>query len=171
MKSPEVFNDGRKGKVLVFVLRDGNSGFKEVLMGYHVKQEHMNFPGGGIEAGETAREAAIREVKEETSLKVINIREVGNMIFEFPQGLGVDLKIFIADEWSGDLREEGDGNGLENLNWYSLDDLPRDQMWPTDLDWIDYAWRDEYFKGHLVFDENGEGHDLAITLNNEIKGV
>ncbi|MBR7148319.1 MAG: NUDIX hydrolase, partial [Firmicutes bacterium] len=45
---------------------------KEILM---VKQEHPErtvwmVPGGGIEEGETAAEAVIREMKEETGLDV-----------------------------------------------------------------------------------------------------
>lgn len=38
---------------------------------------HYNLPGGGVEPGETVREALIREVREETCLEV----EVGRMLF------------------------------------------------------------------------------------------
>jgi 8-oxo-dGTP diphosphatase len=37
-------------------------------------REYWTYPGGGIEEGETAEEAVIREVKEETSLEASNPR-------------------------------------------------------------------------------------------------
>jgi 8-oxo-dGTP diphosphatase len=48
----------RDGKVLLVVFSGGT------------EREHYNFPGGGVELGETLEEAVIREVKEETSLDV-----------------------------------------------------------------------------------------------------
>jgi hypothetical protein len=48
----------RDGKALLVVFSGGT------------EREHYNFPGGGVELGETLEEAVIREVKEETSLDI-----------------------------------------------------------------------------------------------------
>ena len=41
-----------------------------ILLNKFGEGEYYNFPGGGVEPGETAKEAAVREVFEETGLKV-----------------------------------------------------------------------------------------------------
>ncbi len=57
----------RDGKVLTVTDRDG-------VM--HI------LPGGRREPGETLRETALREVREETGLEVVGLRQVGVMLFE-----------------------------------------------------------------------------------------
>jgi 8-oxo-dGTP diphosphatase len=55
----------RKKILLIFRQRDGI--------------EYYVVPGGGVEINETIREACIREVREETGLKVKNLIFVGNI--------------------------------------------------------------------------------------------
>ncbi len=59
------------------IVKDG-----KVLLNYIAKHECYEFPGGGIEAGETPEQAMIREVAEETGHVVIpeTIREFGIVI-------------------------------------------------------------------------------------------
>ena len=49
---------------------------------HNMKYDYYEFPGGGIEEGESFEEGLIREVKEETGLKVIpkSIREFGSAL-------------------------------------------------------------------------------------------
>src|SRR3990167_7099383 len=53
----------RKGQVLDYV--------------YYEKKKYWTPPGGGIEKGETWQEALIREVKEETNMKVLHQELIG----------------------------------------------------------------------------------------------
>lgn len=52
---------------------------KNIAMIHSMKDDHYEFPGGGIETGETPEEAMVRETAEEAGLAVIpeTIREYG----------------------------------------------------------------------------------------------
>ncbi|MFG3258131.1 NUDIX domain-containing protein [Streptomyces sp. NPDC048172] len=58
--------DARSAAYVLVVLRHGG----RLLMVYERDRECWELPGGGIEPGETARAAAVREVREETGQRV-----------------------------------------------------------------------------------------------------
>ena len=74
---------------------------------------------GFVEAGENIEQAIIREVFEETSLVVGNIRYAGSQSWPFPNSLMLG---FTAEYISGDL--ELADNELETAGWFTVDDLP-----------------------------------------------
>ena len=80
-------------KVVVTKYKKGNK--KE---GYH------DIPGGKIEEGENPEQTAIREMKEETGLKVGNLKYKGNMIIEYPNRI-FDFDVFITNESEGKPQE------------------------------------------------------------------
>lgn len=55
---------------------------KKIAMVYSQIYDYYKFPGGGIEAGESCKTALIREVQEETGLRVIpdSIKEYGSVL-------------------------------------------------------------------------------------------
>lgn len=76
-----------------------------------------NFPGGGIESGESAQEAAIREVKEEANLTLDPAR------VDFLGVLhtrGLNINVFITKQFHGEvqLNKESD-----DYAWVSLEEL------------------------------------------------
>lgn len=75
------------------IIKDGN-----VAMVYSKKYDYYKLPGGGIEADECKEEALIREVSEETGLRVIpgSIREYGQ-VRRIQKGEKED--IFIQDNY------------------------------------------------------------------------
>ena len=91
-------------------------------------------PAGGMELGESVREAVRREVFEETGLTVLRARPFGiythpRFAFAYPNGDECQpfTVAFLVEEWSGTLTADGDES--LDLRFFPLDDLPpADQM-------------------------------------------
>lgn len=74
---------------------------------------------GFMEIGETPEQTVMREIFEETALRVKNIRYLGSQPWPFPNSL---MLAFEAEYESGEATP--DGVELTSLGWYSADDLP-----------------------------------------------
>ena len=64
------------------------------------KAGYYDIPGGKIEGEETPEQTAIREMKEETGLKIKNLKYKGKMIIEYPNRI-FDFDVFICNECEG----------------------------------------------------------------------
>lgn len=110
----------------------------------------INGPGGHIELEETAKEAAIREVKEETGLDIDNLEKRGELYFQFKDGLKMIGYVFFTDTFSGELLERTD----ETVPfWCDKDKIDLDRMWADDRIWLYRALEGEKFIGHFIFDD------------------
>lgn len=93
-------------------------------------------PGGHIETDETAHDAAVRELEEETTLKNIILKS--KPIFEF-ENQGRYETYFVAQSWSGTPQlsgEEADRNCSENsyaLTWLDRATIAQTVFYPNKL--------------------------------------
>ena len=74
---------------------------------------------GYLEFGESLEECAVREVFEETGIKVTNLRYVGSQNWPFPAQL---MAGFVAEYAGGEIVI--DTNELEDARWFRTDELP-----------------------------------------------
>ncbi len=102
--------------IIVAVEREG-----KLLMGHGV-----NFPpgrfsvlAGFVEPGESLEECVIREVYEETKIKVKNIRYFGSQPWPFPRSLMLG---FTAEWESGEI--EADGKEVTEAAWFAPNEIP-----------------------------------------------
>lgn len=102
--------------IITTVEKDG-----KILLG-----SNTNFPAGRysvlagfVEPGESLEEAVAREVFEESSIRVKNIRYFGSQPWPFPNSL---MLAFLADWESGEPKP--DGEELIDVRWFSPAELP-----------------------------------------------
>jgi len=85
------------------------------------------FPGGKIEEGETASEAARRETEEETSLVVMGLKDLGR--FQF-------VRAYLATDYEGDVMIDHEHT---DWAWVRNDDLGKYDLAPNVLEIYDRA--------------------------------
>lgn len=83
---------------------------------------YLDIPGGKIEEGETPEEASIREVYEETGMKVSDLVKVGDVIVEYPDRI-FNFKVFLATSFSGIPKEQEENEAF----FISIKDLEQEE--------------------------------------------
>ncbi len=106
----------------VMILKDG-----KVLLGKrkgsHGEGEYA-WPGGHMEYMESFEECVRREVKEETGIKIDNIRFLRLLNFkDYAPKHYVDLG-FVA-EWKNGEPQVVEPDRIESWAWYNIDNLPK----------------------------------------------
>ncbi|MDN3649555.1 NUDIX domain-containing protein [Reinekea marina] len=108
---------------------------KELLLVHRMKdeREYWVFPGGSIEKGETAEEAVIREIEEETSLSTSNIE----LVFE-QSNEGRRESYFSIGAISGEVKlgngpeqERQSSNNQYELIWVNMEKLENVNLQPV----------------------------------------
>jgi 8-oxo-dGTP diphosphatase len=109
-------------RAAIFVLDDKNN----VLLFHRLKdsREYYAVPGGGVEAGETPEQAAVRELKEETSLNVM----LGEKIGEFEVDDSRE-SFYVAKSWGGIPKFGGEELARQSpTNVYELEWVPVEKL-------------------------------------------
>ena len=106
--------------------------------------------GGGVEGRELIEKAARREVFEESGLTVNQMKKVGLIGFEFANepGTFLEVHIFLCDDFSGEPQESDE----MKPQWFDIKDIPYDDMFPIDRDWLPRALEGEKIRGRVLYD-------------------
>ncbi|HHZ08835.1 MAG TPA: NUDIX domain-containing protein [Rhizobiales bacterium] len=129
---PELSGSGEIPAVSVALLRAGR--VLLVRRGRAPSRGLYAFPGGRIEAGETAEAAARRELQEETGLVAGRLAFVGDIAIESRrEGRPVRYRLTVlTGAWQGGEAIAADD--AEALGWYGLDELADLPITPSTLE-------------------------------------
>lgn len=146
-------------KVVVTRYKEGNK-----KLGYY------DIPGGKIEEGENPEQTAIREMKEETGLKVGNLKYKGNMIIEYPNRI-FDFDVFVTNKSEGETQEFEENTS----EWIDIKELLQKEKILSNIMILDRFFikgliDDKYnFKMHIQVDEKENILDVKYKLkDNEL---
>jgi len=96
----------------------------EVLIGQRRPDQPMamqwEFPGGKIEAGESAEQALARELHEELGIQAAIGAPVTRIRHNYRHGGAVDLQFFAVQSFIGEI----DNRIYHQFRWVRLEDLP-----------------------------------------------
>jgi 8-oxo-dGTP diphosphatase / 2-hydroxy-dATP diphosphatase len=121
--------------------------------------------GGKVKEGESIEEAARREMREESGLEVREMEERGNILFRFAQtGKELAVTVFAVMACEGEPSETDE----MRPQWFSVDQIPFEAMWPDDPYWFPLFLRGKRFAGTVVF---GEGDRIIHSEIQEIPFV
>ena len=126
----------------------------QTLMVHRVKkandmhQGKWNGLGGKLEAGETPEECAIREVYEESGLKVMNPQLKGILTFPaFDDFEDWYVFVYLVTEFAGEMIDSPEGI----LQWIDNTELSNLNLWDGDLLFISWLDRNGIFSAKFTY--------------------
>ena len=143
---------------LCFVIRNGQILLIRKKRGLGAGK--MNGPGGRLEKGETAEQAAIRETQEEIGVTPTGLKMAGELFFQFLDGYKLHVAVFSAESCHGTLCETDEAIPV----WTDIPAIPYNEMWQDDPFWLPLVLEGKTFRGYFVFD--GElllSHRILLT--------
>lgn len=108
----------------------------------------VNAPGGKLEPGETALDAAIRETQEEIGVTPLQVEERGILRFQFSDGYSLHCTVFVAGDFLGEPVETSEASPF----WTAMDNIPYAEMWEDDRHWLPHALEGSRIEGWFEFD-------------------
>ena len=108
----------------------------------------VNAPGGRIEAGESAKACAIREVREEVGIRVQALALRALLRYDDPtEGLAMAGYAFVSSDFRGAHARTAEADPF----WCRMDEIPYDEMWENDRIWLPRVLRGERIRADFRF--------------------
>jgi 8-oxo-dGTP diphosphatase / 2-hydroxy-dATP diphosphatase len=111
--------------------------------------------GGKVEAGESYKEAARREIFEEAGIIIPNLVNRGTLRFTFENEEHIFVvHLFSSNEWEGEPKESDE----MKPQWFGFSEIPFADMWPDDKYWLPHLLAGKNINGEFHF----RGHDIIL---------
>ena len=115
-------------------------------------EEKWNAPGKKLVEGETPEKGTVREMLEETGLKVSELHFHGILNFYLGSTRKLDQVVFVfsCERYTGKMRRSREGE----LMWFSTHEIPYSEMWEDDQKWLPLLLKRRNFVGDFQFTDN-----------------
>ena len=120
----------------------------------------INGPGGKCEEGESHEAAAIRETEEEIGLRPLAVDERGRLLFQFLDGYALEVALYTATEYAGELRETPEAKPF----WVATDQIPYEEVWADDILWLPQLLEGKKVYGRFLFNDD-RMEDYALRFD------
>lgn len=120
--------------------------------------------GGKIEPGESKDECIVREVYEETNLKLKSFYYMGEVRYiDLDADSYEKMYVYYSDDYTGMMKECSEGS----LKFMSEDEFYHSPHWEGDKIFLDYALKNKAFKSVDYYYLNGINFK-TILMNKEV---
>jgi mutator protein MutT len=124
----------------------------------------FNGVGGKLDPDESVEQALVRESQEEIGVTPEKFEKMAYITFDlYMKGERVfeHVYIFTASKWTGELTESEE----VAPEWFDIDKLPFDKMWPNDVHFLQQVLEGKKLIGHFKLDKNDLvlSHDVKIV--------
>lgn len=124
--------------------------------------------GGKVGDGESIEEATKREVVEEVGLNVKSFEKMGVIDFEFQDGSrSVEVHIFRSKDFEGQIIESEE----MRPEWFDVDKLPLQDMWPADTYWLPILLEGKKFEGKFIYDHPSTSDYVSNIIEKILREV
>lgn len=116
--------------------------------------------GGKVQEGESVAQAAQRELREEAGIEAEDLMPAGALEFTFAGSPDIhEVHVFRASRISGEPTESEE----MRPQWFAVDDVPFDAMWPDDRHWFPLFLEGMPFRGAFAFDEDANITEMTLA--------
>ncbi|MDD5569113.1 MAG: 8-oxo-dGTP diphosphatase [Candidatus Pacebacteria bacterium] len=115
--------------------------------------------GGKVEEGETIEQSAKREMLEESGIIINGMEERGVIEFTYlDTGKIMEVHIFHVSDYEGEPKESEE----MKPQWFNINEIPFESMWPDDAIWMPMFLAGKKFQGVMTFQDTNTivSHDL-----------
>lgn len=105
--------------VRIMLIKDGT-----IVMVKQTYTAGWHFPGGMVDKGETLREAAEREAREEVGIQCRSPSRLFGVYSNFAEGKSDHIAVFLCEDF--EITPSPDRWEIEAIEWFPLEALPED---------------------------------------------